>query len=169
MSRIIAVALVLFPMLGIAQDLDLDTENASVSFDFVAESTTGTVSGIEATLSLNLSDLSNSSVEGSAKVSTLSTKNKMRDKHLKSKEYFDAENYSKMSFKSSSIVKKEEQYFAKGTLTIKGVSQEVTFQMEMKDGVLIMTATINASDYGVSPKKPEKSNVNVTIKIPFAK
>ncbi len=168
MKKIFAVALLLFPMLGMAQDLQLDTEKAKVSFVFVSEGVEGSVSGIDATLSLNLSDLSNSSVEGSAKVATLTTGNKMRNKHLKSKEYFDAENYPKMSFKSSSVIKKGEEYFAKGTLTIKGVSVEVTFKMMMKDSVLVMTATINASDFGVSPKKPEKSQVDITIEVPFS-
>lgn len=156
-------------MLGIAQDLKLDTENASVSFLFVEDGVEGSIGSIDATLSLNWSDLGNSSVKGSADVSTLTTKNKMRDKHLKSKEYFNAENFPKMKFSSSSVEKKGESYFAKGTLTIKGLSQEETFQMEMKDGVLVMTTTINASDYGVSPKKAEKSAVNVTIRVPVSR
>ncbi|GAB5417209.1 MAG: hypothetical protein Crog4KO_20750 [Crocinitomicaceae bacterium] len=155
-------------MLGMAQDLQLDTEKAKVSFVFVSEEVEGSVSGIDATLSLNLSDLSNSSVEGSAKVATLTTGNKMRNKHLKSKEYFDVDNYPKMSFKSSSVYKKGEEYFTTGTITIKGVSVEVTFKMVMKDSVLVMTATINAADFGVSPKKPEKSNVDITIEVPFS-
>ena len=169
LKRIFAIALVLFPMLGMAQELKLDTQNATVSFDFVSEGTSGTVGGIDATLSLNWSDLANSSVRGTADVSTLSTKNKMRDKHLKSADYFDAKNFPKMEFKSSSVEKKGDFHYANGTLTIKGVAQSVVFKMEMKDGVMVLTSTINASDYGVSPKKPENSTVNVTIKIPFTK
>ena len=169
MKKIIAVALVLFPMLGVAQDLKLDTKNASVSFYFVSDKTSGTVGGIDATLSLDLSDLSNSTVSGTADVATLSTKNKMRDKHLKSKDYFNAEKYPKMSFESSKLEKKGEEYFATGTLTIKGVPKTVTFKMEIKDEVLVMMTTINAHDYGVSPKKAEKSDVDVTIKVPLSK
>ena len=68
LKRIFAIALVLFPMLGMAQELKLDTQNATVSFDFVSEGTSGTVGGIDATLSLNWSDLANSSVRGTADV-----------------------------------------------------------------------------------------------------
>lgn len=159
----------MLPMLGMAQELSLDTENATVDFNFVAENLDGTVGGIDATLSLNLSDLSSSTIEGTADVSTISTGSRVRDKHLKSQDFFHAEQYPKMSFTSSSIEKKGEQYFAHGTLTIKGITKDVSFKMEMKDEVLIMRTSINAADYEVSPKKKEKSQVEVTVKVPFAK
>ncbi|MCR9171193.1 MAG: YceI family protein [bacterium] len=169
MKKIIAVILLVFPMLGMTQELSLNTEKATVDFLFVAEDVKGTVGGIEATISLNLSDLGSSTIQGSAKVATLSTGTKMRDKHLKSKDYFHEEQYPKMTFTSSSIEKKGEQYFAHGTLKIKGITKDVSFKMVMKDEVLIMTTTINAADYEVSPKKEEKSQVDVTIKVPFSK
>ncbi|MDB3907405.1 YceI family protein [Crocinitomicaceae bacterium] len=169
MKRIIAAALFMLPMLSMAQELSLDTEKATVSFNFVAEKVKGTVSGIDATLSLNLSDLGSSTIQGTADVSTLSTGTKMRDKHLKSDDFFHADQYPKMTFTSSSVEKKGEQYFAHGTLTIKGITKDVSFKMEMIDEVLIMTTMINAADYDVSPKKAEKSQVDVKVKVPFAK
>ncbi|MDA8648202.1 YceI family protein [bacterium] len=159
----------MLPMLSMAQELSLDTEKATVSFNFVAEKVKGTVSGIDATLSLNLSDLGSSTIQGTADVSTLSTGTKMRDKHLKSDDFFHADQYPKMTFTSSSVEKKGEQYFAHGTLTIKGITKDVSFKMEMIDEVLIMTTMINAADYDVSPKKAEKSQVDVKVKVPFAK
>lgn len=158
----------MLPVFGMAQDLSLDVDKATVTFKFVSDNVQGTVGGIDATLSLNLSDVSGSTVQGTADVSTLSTANKMRDKHLKSKDFFDAENHPKMSFTSSSVEKKGEQYFAHGTLTIKGITKDVTFKMIMKDQVLILTTSINAADYGVSPKKREDSQVDVTVKVPIA-
>jgi len=169
LKRIIVAALFMLPMLGMAQELSLDTDKASVSFNFVAEKVNGTVSGIDATISLNLSDLSSSTIQGTADVSTLSTGTKMRDKHLKSDDFFHAEQYPKMTFTSSSVEQKGEQYFAHGTLTIKGITKDVSFKMEMRDKVLIMTTTINAADYEVSPKKADKSQVDVTVKVPFSK
>lgn len=169
MKNLVAVVLFLFPVLGMAQDLKLDTENASVSFVFESDGVEGSVGGVDATLELNLSDLGGSVIKGSAKTSTLSTGNKMRDKHLKSDDFFDAEKYPKMEFTSTSITQKGEEYFAKGSLTIKDVTKEVTFKMEMKDKVLILTTTINAHHYGVSPKKEEKSQVSVTVSVPFSK
>jgi len=169
LKNLLAIAIVVFPMLGMAQNLKLDTKNASVSFVFESEGVKGTVGGVEATLELNLSDLGSSVIKGSAKTATLSTNSRVRDKHLQSGDFFDAENYPEMKFTSASVTKKGEEYFAKGSLTIKDVTKEVTFKMVMKDEVLTMTTAINAADYGVSPKKEEKSDVTVTVSVPFAK
>lgn len=168
MKRLFVAALFLFPMMGIAQELKLDTENASVSFEFTAEKVKGSVSGIDATLKLNLSDLGSSVVSGTADVSTLTTNNKMRDKHLKSSDYFSAAKHPKMEFTSSSLTKEGDAYLAKGTLTIKGVSKEVSFKMNIKDDVLVLNTTINADDFGVSPKKRDKSTVKITISVPLS-
>jgi polyisoprenoid-binding protein YceI len=168
LKKIIAAALFMLPMMGMAQDLQINTDKATVTFNFVAENVEGTVSGIDATMSLNLSDLGSSVIKGTADVSTLSTGTKMRDKHLKSKEFFHAEQYPKMTFTGSSVEQKGDQYFAHGTLTIKGITKDVSFLMVVKDGMLTMTATINAADFEVSPKKREKSQVDVTVKVPFS-
>ena len=168
MKKLIAAAFFILPLLGAAQDLQLNTEKATVTFNFVAENVQGTVGGIQATMSLDLSDLSNSVIKGTADVSTLSTGTKMRDKHLKSDDFFHAEQYPKMTFTGSSVEKKGDQYFAHGTLTIKGITKDVSFQMVTKDGILIMTTSINAADFEVSPKKPESSQVDITVKVPYS-
>jgi len=168
LKNFILAALFFLPMVSMAQELKLNTEKASVSFEFPAEKVTGSVSGIDATLKLNFSDLGSSVVKGSADVSTLTTNNKMRDKHLKSSDYFHAAKYPKMEFTSTSLAKEGDAYVAKGTLTIKGVSKEVSFQMKTTDAALVMKTTINADDFGVSPKKREKSTVKVTISVPLS-
>lgn len=154
---------------GVAQELKLDTKNAKVAFVFTSESLEGTVGGVEATITLDFTDLSNSKINGSADVSTLSTVNKMRDKHLKSKDYFDAENHPQMSFTSTSITKEGDDYIASGVLTIKETTKEVYFNIETSDESLVLTTTINADDYDVSPKKSEKSNVEITVTVPLQK
>ena len=169
MKKFFVVVVMLLPFVGMAQELKLDTENASVSFLFVSENVEGKLGGIDATLKLNLSDLGSSIVKGTADVSTIATGSKVRDKHLKSKDFFHAEQYPKMSFSSKSLVKKGDAYFAKGALTIKDVTKEMTFKMILKGDVLVMTATLNADDFGVSPKKADKSNVEVTISVPLEK
>ncbi|KPH12475.1 YceI family protein [Chryseobacterium sp. ERMR1:04] len=51
----------------------------------------------------------------------------MRDKHLQSADFFDAENFQKMTFESGSIVKdKNNTYTLKGKLTIKDVTKEIS-------------------------------------------
>jgi polyisoprenoid-binding protein YceI len=91
----------------------------------------------------------------------------MRDKHLKSDDYFDAEMFPKMTFESSGFKKEGDVYLATGNLTIKGTKKEVTFRMQLKEKALVMKTTINADDFDVSPKSREKSTVHVTVTVPL--
>jgi polyisoprenoid-binding protein YceI len=82
---------------------------------------------------------------GSAKIdfwmnpSSIDTGDKKRDEHLKSADFFDVENYSKITFVSTSFEKSGEDthYNLQGDLTIKGVSNKIKLHVEfgglMKD------------------------------------
>lgn len=50
----------------------------------------------------------------------------MRDKHLKSADFFDAEKFQSMKFEGTSIVKDKNNYTLKGKLTIKDVTKEIS-------------------------------------------
>ena len=85
--------------------------------------------------------------------SSLFTNNDERDKHLKSEDFFDVDNYRELTFESISLEKVgEDEYKLRGLLTIKGVSNEVVFDVE----------------YGGTNKDPwgnEKAGFSVTGKI----
>ncbi|WP_027387962.1 YceI family protein [Chryseobacterium gregarium] len=60
-------------------------------------------------------------------VNSINTAVEMRDKHLKSADFFDAEKFPSMTFQSSSLTKdKNNMYTLKGKLTIKDVSKEIS-------------------------------------------
>jgi polyisoprenoid-binding protein YceI len=66
------------------------------------------------------------SAEFSVDVASINTLIPKRDKHLRSEDFFHVEKYPRMTFKSSSVRKIEENSFViDGTLTIKGVSKQV--------------------------------------------
>ncbi|MCH2225798.1 MAG: YceI family protein [Crocinitomicaceae bacterium] len=165
MKNLLVILFVTFSTAVIAQ-INMDAKAATVDFVFLKDNTFGTVMDVNVSLSLNLNDLASSSVSGKAQVSSLSTGNAMRDKHLKSKNYFETEVYPTMSFESSSIVKKGDKYFAKGMLTIKDVTKEVSFEVSITDEAVVFNGTIFALDYGVSPvNKRENSKVKVSVSI----
>jgi len=165
MKKGITFLLLLLPLLGMSQEIKLDTKNVKVTFTFVEEDLHGTVGGVEASIDFNVLDLGKASIKGSADVSTLSTGNDRRDTHLKSADYFDAANHPKMTFTSTSVEKKGDNYLAKGTLTIAGVTKSVSFLVVTSDTKMVCKATINADDFGVSPKKKEKSTVLIEVTV----
>jgi polyisoprenoid-binding protein YceI len=63
--------------------------------------------------------------------SSIFTNEENRDNHLKSADFFEVENYKSITFKGTSLKKIDESnYELNGLLTIKGVSKEVTLQVE---------------------------------------
>ncbi|MDQ0592804.1 polyisoprenoid-binding protein YceI [Chryseobacterium ginsenosidimutans] len=72
-------------------------------------------------------NLDNAEFSFQVNVSTINTGVDMRDKHLKSADFFDAEKFPNMTFESTSITKdKNNSYVLKGKLTIKDVTKEIS-------------------------------------------
>lgn len=151
------------------QTYTIDTKDAKVKFEYVDEGVKGSVSGIEAQITLDLKDtLSTATISGTADVTTLTTGNKMRDKHLQSSDFFDAEKYPEMSFTCDEIVKKDDKYYAKGTLQIKDVKKTVRFRVKTSDDYLSFYTTIYSADYGVAIKKERsRSKVKIQVIVPI--
>ena len=74
-------------------------------------------------------DLATSSIFVQLNVKSIDTKNAKRDNHLRSNEFFDAEKFPVIVFKSNKIEKAAEgsafRYIAKGELTIKSITKPI--------------------------------------------
>jgi len=70
----------------------------------------------------------NASIWFEADVDSISTNISDRDNHLRSTDFFDAETYPKISFKSISVKGTGSDYEVIGNLTIKGVTNEVSLK-----------------------------------------
>lgn len=152
---------------ALTQEISINSSDATVAFYFHGDKVDGSVEGFKSTFKLDLNNLSNSKIKGSVDVSTLKTGIKMRDKHLQSDDFFDAEKYPKMSFESTSIIDKGDFISVEGMMQIKDVKRKEVFKLTMKDGYLELFAQINSADYGVMEKKDRnKTKVDITIKLP---
>lgn len=121
----------------------------------------GKFSGMSGKLTLNESDISKSSVEASIPVATLNTGDEQRDGHLKSGDFFDAEKFPAMTFKSTKVVASAPgEGKVTGDLTVHGVTKQVTFEVEGPSSPgkdpwgntrigLSATAKINRKDFGL--------------------
>ena len=113
-----------------------------------------------ATLSYDPHDVTNSSVQFTAKVASLDTGVKQRDDHLRSADFFDVEKYPALTFRSTRIERNSDKTFiAYGDLTIKNVTKQIALPAEfygvIRDSVgqtrLGGSATLNITrlDYGI--------------------
>lgn len=91
----------------------------------------GKFGGIVGQLTLDETAIAGSSVEATIDASTIDTGNQDRDNHLRSADFFDAAKFPALTFRSGKIVSKGDGELAvSGELTIRGVTREVTFEVE---------------------------------------
>lgn len=76
-------------------------------------------------------DFSDAQVSFEAKIDSISTNNEARDGHLKSEEFFAADQYPTLNFVSTGITKKDDESFVlNGDLTLRGVTKPVALDVE---------------------------------------
>lgn len=113
----------------------------------------GSLQGITASLHFDPGNLATASMAGSVQVKTLDTGIGLRNKHLRSNDYFHEARFPLIQFASTSVEKAGKAYKAKGKLTIKDVSKPVeipfTFEENGKTAVFKADVSINRRDYGV--------------------
>lgn len=116
-------------------------------------------------INFDSNDLKSSNVDVTIQVSSINTRNEKRDKHLKTSEFFDADNHPTITFKSTDITKTDNGYTISGDLTIRGVTKAISIpcaingpvKNPMGEGEDVIgingKATINRQDFGVSWNK----------------
>ena len=87
----------------------------------------GTFNDFEVTIKSDKANFSDATVELTAKIASIDTRIGARDKHLKSADFFDAEKYPTLSFKSTSIKKSgKNKYKLTGDMNMHGVTKTIT-------------------------------------------
>lgn len=121
-----------------------------------------------------------SSVTATADVASINTKQAQRDDHLRSGDFFLAEEYPQLTFVSTGVRYENDQFYVDGDLTIRGVTKPVTFEFNfggfgedfdgnVKAGFEAKTV-VNREDFGLTWNAPlEKGGVllgeEVTIEL----
>jgi polyisoprenoid-binding protein YceI len=89
----------------------------------------GTFHDFEATIDADPADLTTADIEFSIDTKSIDTRNKDREGHLMSADFFDVENHPKITFKSTKIVKTgDDEYDVTGDLTIRDTTHQETFK-----------------------------------------
>ena len=82
-------------------------------------------------VNLDRTDFTKSTFDGEVDVTSIDTGVVDRDNHLRSNDFFDAQNHPKMTFKSTRIEgKNDSEYIVHGDLTIRGVTRPIALDVE---------------------------------------
>lgn len=140
----------------------VDKSHSKIEFTvshLVISSVTGVFKNYDLSIESDGTNFEGAKVEFSADVNSIFTDNEKRDDHLKSADFFDAANHPKMTFKSKSFTKVDDnEYKLVGDLTIRGITKEVTLDVDFKGTVeafggtragFVAETEINRFDYGL--------------------
>ncbi len=111
----------------------LDPTHSEVHFKvkhLVISTVTGTFKSFNGGIETENEDFSNADIDFSLDTNSIDTNQEQRDAHLKSADFFDAETYPKIAFKSTSFKKDGDDYELTGNLTVKDVTKAVTLSVE---------------------------------------
>jgi polyisoprenoid-binding protein YceI len=167
-TMVIAVAITALTAFSVnvqdATQWEIDKAHTSVNFSInhFFSAVTGKFTDFDGKMNFDPKNLEGSQADFTVSINSVNTGDSKRDKHLQSKDFFDAKTYPKMTFKSYKIEKKsDKEYLLYGKLTIKDKTKDIVLPMKitgemehpMKKGTLILgvviDATIDRTDFGV--------------------
>jgi len=147
------------------QTYDVDPSHSSATFKvrhLMVSNVRGELGRITGQVVIDEGDLGRSSVEATIDATAINTRDEKRDAHLRSPDFLDTQNHPTITFRSTRVeAGKSGHLLVTGALTIRGISKEVTLDVEPlspeirdpwgndKRGVTA-TARINRKDFNVS-------------------
>ncbi|MBV9961022.1 MAG: YceI family protein [Parafilimonas sp.] len=118
----------------------IDAAHSEITFKvkhLMITTVTGSFSKFDATAETGNPDFSDASISFEADVDSITTNNEQRDAHLKSADFFHAEQFPKITFHSTSLQKTDgSSYILKGNLTIFGITKPVSLNVEHTGSVV---------------------------------
>jgi polyisoprenoid-binding protein YceI len=192
MKRFLIVFFAVFTVTALAtaqSEWKLDKANSSVAFNvrhMVISEVSGNFRDFSIDLKSEKEDFSDATVESTIQAASISTDNKYRDNDLRSDNFFNAEKYPEIKFKSTKFEKLgDNKYKITGDLTMRDVTKEVTFDAVMngtlktQKGLLSAwkaTTTINRFDYNLKWNKTVETgglivgqDVTITLNLELSK
>ncbi len=128
----------------------IDATHSQVAFavrHMVISTVRGNFTVIRGTLDFDEAHPEKASVEAEAEVTSINTHDKNRDAHLLSPDFFDAQQFPVISFKSTKVEHAGNDYKVTGDFTMHGVTRPIVFDVEyggtVKDPYGLLRVGIN--------------------------
>jgi polyisoprenoid-binding protein YceI len=162
-----ALALTLLAALPLAADTyTIDKSHSETTFQVrhLLTKLSGKFDDYSGTININKARPAASTVEFRIKAASINTGEADRDKHLRGADFFDADKFPEIVFKSTRVVAAgKDQYKVTGNLTMHGVTKTITIPVNVlgfaKDpwgndkAGFELTTKLNRKDYGVNWNK----------------
>lgn len=142
----------------------IDSAHSNVEFSvkhMMISTVKGQFSDVEGTIQLNAEQPEMSAVNAKIDTSSITTFNEQRDEHLRTNDFFNAEQWPDMTFQSTKVEQvSDDRSKVHGDLTIRDVTKPVVLDTEFDGQILdafgkqrtAFTATteINRKDFGIN-------------------
>ncbi len=143
----------------------IDTVHSAVGFSvkhLMVSKVRGTFDNFSGTITV--AEDGTPAVQAEIDVTSINTKNEQRDGHIKSADFFDAEQFPKATFVSTGVRQNGDDYVLDGDFTLKGVTKPVSLELEyngtnpgMGQGAVAgfdAKTVINRKDFGIDIEMP---------------
>jgi polyisoprenoid-binding protein YceI len=161
---LIAASLLVLAATGRAEVYNVDKAHSEVGFSvrhMGVSKVSGRFNDVSGTIDGDPKKPETAKVDFAIKTASIDTNQANRDKHLRGTDFFDVEKFPEITFKSSKIAAKGAgKYDVTGTLTMHGVSKEVTLPVTMAGPIsdgrggqkvgFETETTLNRKDYGIT-------------------
>jgi polyisoprenoid-binding protein YceI len=180
--------LALVAPLALAQASTWTSDTAHSEVDFTirhlsVSNVHGRIGKVAATLHLNETDITKSTVTATIDVTTIDTGEPARDTHIKSPDFFDVAKFPAATFESTSVVKGGSGLTVTGNFTLHGVTKPVVLDVDGPSGPALgmdhkphsgftATTTISRTAFGIGAKFPDAivgDAVKLTIEVEVVK
>lgn len=173
-----------------AEKFEIDPVHSTIGFKVkhLFSYVSGRFNDVQGTITGDAAKPEESSVEVKIATKSVNTANEKRDTHLRSPDFFDAEKFPEMTFKSKKVTRTgEDTADVTGDFTLHGVTKEVTLKVKFLGKGKGMTGglqtgweaktTIKRSDYGLTWSKliegvsvvGDEVEIELLIEAPVAK
>jgi polyisoprenoid-binding protein YceI len=148
-----------------ADTLKIDPVHSTVGFKIrhLFANVTGRFTDVSGTIDVDPDHPENASVQATIAIKSIDTANQMRDKDLRGGNFFDADQFPSMTFKSTKVAVSGQEADLTGDLTLHGVTKPITLHVTflgkgpgMRGGLTTgweATGSLKRSDYGLTWSK----------------
>jgi polyisoprenoid-binding protein YceI len=150
--------------------MQINTSKSKVNFTIkklLVLTVNGNFPQVKGIVELNENNLAESIIDIRVGIAGLDTKNAKRNEHLLQKDFFNAEKYPEMTFKSTEVKKVDDHYSVKGNLNIAGTVKNIEVPFQFNNNRATGKFNLNRMDYNVGkiPAFVAAKDVDVTFEI----